>query len=84
MGALTATKVTRESMGSLTLNIVDFASVSTAGDYYTGPTGVVFCWANGPTSTAAANGASAVWDGTNVQISVDTAGPVKLFVAFRG
>ena len=81
--ALTAVNTYRESMGSLTLNMITFAAVTSAGDTWTGPTGIVATWANSITANAAGNGVSTSWSGTTITITPDKTTDVMLFVASR-
>jgi hypothetical protein len=64
--ALTAATYTRESMGSLTLNIVTFATVTSAGDTWTsGLPNAVAYWANATTG-------SSPYIGCNVSFAAST------------
>lgn len=84
--ALTASTVLQESMGSMKLHIIKFATVDTAGDTYTSKIpGIVSVWANATTgSTTGLNGCSCgVTTGASsgaIFISPAVAGSVTLFV----
>ena len=84
--ALTAASTYRESMGSLTLNIVTFAGVSTQSDTWTsGLPNAVCYWANITTGGAATNGCSVSYvQSTGVfTIRPDITSDVQLFVGTR-
>jgi len=88
--ALTASSIIQESMGSLKLHIVTFASVATAGDTYTsGIPGIVAVWASATTAAATStqgNGCAAGLTTPStgvVTVCPDLAGSVKLFITSR-
>jgi hypothetical protein len=86
--ALTASTIVRESMGSMTLHIVTFATVTTAADTYSsGLPGIVAVWANATTcNSLGLNGASAGLTTASsgvVTVAAAVAGSVKLFIASR-
>ena len=87
--ALTASSVTQESMGSLKLHIVKFATVTTAIDVWnSGIPGIVAVWANNTSgSILSLNGVSAgvTTAGSTGAIAVvpNVAGSVTLFVASK-
>ena len=92
MSALTPSAVYRESVGSMTLNVVTFASVSTSGDTWTLPTIFPFLWAWAVGTTGGASASSGGIDvayatsGTGTVITIDPlayACPVTLFVLAR-
>lgn len=84
--ALSASTVLQESMGSMKLHIIKFASVDTAGDTYaSGIPGIVSVWANATTgSTVGKNGCSCgvTTAGATgaIFVSPAVAGSVTLFV----
>lgn len=84
MAALTAASVTKESMGSLTLHIVKFASVSsgaTGDTWSSGLPNIVNAWAQATTAGPSAVSCSFVSSTGVVTINpVDVATEVNLFV----
>jgi hypothetical protein len=89
MATLTASSVLQESMGSLKLHIVKFATVTTAADTWSsGIPGIIGVWATATTATSAstANGVNAglTTPSTGViTLAADVAGSVTLFVASK-
>jgi len=87
MAALIPTNVYRESMGSMTLNVATFSSVTTAGDTWASALAypAVFAWATGTSSGSAASGGVDVIfaaSGTSniFTITPTLAAPVTLFI----
>ena len=92
MAVLTASAVYRESVGSMTLNVATFASVSTAGDTWTLPTiyPTLWAWATGTTAGTASTYSGGVdvnfatsGTGTVFTITTGLANPVTLFILAR-
>ena len=86
--ALTASSVKQESMGSLKLHIVTFATVTTAIDVWTsGIPGIMGVWAtNTSASILALNGVSAAVTTAStgtVAVVPNVAGSVVLYVASK-
>ena len=87
--ALTASTVTEESLGSLKLHIVKFASVDTAGDTWSSRIpGIAAVWANATTgNTTGLNGVSCgvTTAGSTgaIFISASSASSVTLFVVSK-
>jgi len=84
MSALTATSITKESMGSLTMHIVKFASVSSGatGDTWTsGLPNIVCAWAQATTAGPSMVSCSFVSSTGVVTLNpIDKATEVNLFV----
>jgi len=82
MAVLTAAATYRESVGSMTLNIVTFASVTTTGDTWTIPTIYpgLWAWAVGTTANAAS---ATVTGGIDVNIATSGTGTVFTLAASR-